>query len=532
MTLTRRTFNAMSGAALAAGFVALTSAGVVAGFATTATAQESETLVIAVPSDPAGLEPGANKAEPVGSEIILNVFDTLVAWQAPDFAELEGRLAEDWSISDDGKTFTFDLRDGVSFQDGTPFDAEAVKFSLERTKEMNPYVEASLGMIESIETPNDDEVVIQLSEAYPAFMSILAQPQAAIVSPAAVEKYGDDFANHPVGTGPFSFRAYEPDTRVVLDANPDYYRGAPALKRIIYRIIPEASTRRLELENGGVDIIQQQSQLSAVPSEEMKAFAADPDIKIIEKPSQIIRQLEFNNSNADSPVADIKVREAIAHAIDYDGLLSGVFDGTADRVYGPLTSNSWAFDPKVEEMSPKYDPELAKELLAEAGYGPGELDLTLYSFQGSLWGDVATFVQANLADVGISTQIAQTEFPSYRALHVAGDWDIALDGRQPWYNDPDAHVTIGYLSALKNSAMTFRMPENAELDALILEAQQEPDMEARKALYAEIQEKLVEYVPAAYLFSPKLIVFARSNVDGLVINSAPPLNEYWGVSKN
>ncbi|WP_244629711.1 ABC transporter substrate-binding protein [Martelella limonii] len=531
MNLTRRSFGAMSGAALAMGFAAIVSAGAVASFATTATAQESETLVIAVPSDPAGLEPGINKAEPVGSEIILNVFDTLVAWKAPDFAELEGRLANDWSISDDGKTFTFDLQEGVAFQDGTPFNAESVKFSLERTKEMNPYVEASLGMIDSIETPSDSEVVIQLSEPYPAFMSILAQPQAAIVSPAAVEKYGDDFANHPVGTGPFAFRAYEPDTRVVLDANPDYFRGAPKLKRLIYRIIPEASTRRLELENGGIDVIQQQSQLSAVPSEEMKAFADNADITIIEKPSQIIRQLEFNNSKTDSPVADIKVREAIAHAIDYDGLLSGVFDGTAERVYGPLTSNSWAFDPKVEELAPRYDPELAKQLLAEAGYKPGDLNLKLYSFQGSLWGDVATFVQANLADVGINTEIAQTEFPSYRALHVAGDWDIALDGRQPWYNDPDAHITIGYLSGLKNSAMTFRMPENEELDALIVKAQQDPDMDARKALYGEIQEELVKEVPAAYLFSPKLIVFTRSNVDGLVINSAPPLTEYFGVSK-
>ncbi|MAZ15388.1 MAG: hypothetical protein CL535_03525 [Ahrensia sp.] len=513
------------------GFAAFVSAGAVASFATTAAAQESETLVIAVPSDPAGLEPGANKAEPVGSEIILNVFDTLVAWKAPDFSELEGRLAKGWSISEDGRTFTFDLQDGVEFQDGTPFNAEAVKFSLERTKELNPYVKASLGMIDSIETTTDSEVVVHLSEPYPAFMSILAQPQAAIVSPAAVEEYGDDFANHPVGTGPFVFRAYEPDTRVVLDANPKYFRGAPKLKRLIYRIIPEASTRRLELENGGIDIIQQQSQLSAVPTEEMKAFANNPDIKIIEMPSQIIRQLEFNNSKTDSPVADLKVREAIAHAIDYDGLLSGVFDGTAERVYGPLTSNSWAFDPKVKDLSPKYDPELSKKLLAEAGYKPGDLTLKLYSFQGSLWGDVATFVQANLAAVGINVEIAQTEFPSYRALHVAGDWDIALDGRQPWYNDPDAHITIGYLSSLRDTAMTFRMPENQSLDALILKAQQDPDMDARKELYYEIQDDLVKEVPAAYLFSPKLIVFTRANVDGLVINSAPPLTEYWSVSK-
>nr|WP_319483067.1 ABC transporter substrate-binding protein [uncultured Cohaesibacter sp.] len=532
MSLTRNLFGALSGAAMAitaATFMPATS--FIPAFTASANAQANKTLVVAVPSDPASLEPGANKAEPIGSEIILNVFDTLVAWKAPDFSQLEGRLSDSWTISEDGKTFTFDLRDNVKFQDGSDFDAASVKFSLERTLELNPYVKASLGMIDSIETPNSETVVIKLKEPYQAFMSILAQPQSAIVSPAAVKKYGDDFANHPVGTGPFAFRAYEADTRVVLDANPDYFRGAPKLDRIIYRIIPEASTRRLELENGGVDVVQQQAQLSAIPSEELKAFADNPDINIIETPSQIIRQFEFNNSKADSPVADKRVRQALAHAIDYDGLIAGVLDNTAARVYGPLTSNSWAYDPAITDLAPKYDPELAKSLLAEAGYKPGELSLKLYSFQGTLWGNLATYIQANLADVGVKTEIAQTEFPSYRALHVAGDWDIALDGRQPWYNDPDAHITIGYLSSLKDTAMTMRMPENKELDALITKAQQEPDMAARKALYGEIQKQLVDHTPAAYLFSPKLIVFARSNVDGLVINSAPPLNEYWSVSK-
>jgi peptide/nickel transport system substrate-binding protein len=522
MKLTRRLLGAFSGAALAlAPFTAQTALG-----------QEASTLVIAVPSDPAGLEPGTNRAEPIGSEIILNVFDTLVAWQAPDFSELEGRLATEWSVSEDGMIFDFTLREGVTFHDGTPFYAAAVKFSIERTMEMNPYVKATLGLIESIETPSNTQIVFTLARPYPAFLSILAQPQSAIVSPSAVEKFGEDFATNPVGTGPFMFRAYQADTRVVLDANPDYFRGAPKLERLIYTIIPEASTRRLELENGGVDIIQQSGQLSAVPSEEMAAFAGNPDVQIIETPSQIIRQLEFNNSLTEGPFTDPRVRRAIAMAIDYEGLLSGVFDGTAERVYGPLTSNSWAFDPAVIDLAPQYDPEGAKALLAEAGVDPADLSVTLYSFQGALWGAVATFVQANLAEIGVNVEIAQTEFPSYRALHVAGEWQMALDGRQPWYNDPDAHITIGYLSSLKDSAMTFRMPEDAELDAKILEAQGEADMARRKALYSEIQREIVEHVPGAYLFSPKLIVFARSNVEGLVVNSAPPLNEYWSVSKN
>ena len=208
---------------------------------------EQSTLVVAVPSDPRNLEPGTNRAWPVGSEIILNVFDTLVAWTPPDFAALEGRLAESWTVSDDGTTFDFKLREGVMFHDGTPFNAAAVKFSFERTSELNSYVKSTFGQIASIEALSDSDLRITLSNPYPPFLSILAQPQAAVVSPAAVERLGDDFAVNPIGTGPFVFESYTPDTTVVLNANPDYFRGPPKVERIIFRIIPDASTRRLEL---------------------------------------------------------------------------------------------------------------------------------------------------------------------------------------------------------------------------------------------------------------------------------------------
>lgn len=488
-------------------------------------------LVVGVAGDPANLEPGTNRAEPIGSEIILNVFDTLVAWTPPDFARLEGRLASGWTVSPDGKVFDFTLRPNVKFHDGTACDAEAVKFALERTKAINPFMRASFDPIESIAVTGPLAVRITLKETMPVFLSLLAQPQAAIVSPTAARRHGDAFNVNPVGTGPFRFRSYRPDTDVVLDANPDYFRGAPQLQRIIYRIIPDASTRRLELENGGLDIVHQSGQLAAIPAGDVRALRQNPNVEVIEVPSQIIRQLEFNNSRTDGPISDIRVRRAITHAIDYDGLLAGVFGGTADRVYGPLPTNNWAFDPRMREMAPRFDQALSRRLLQEAGIQPGQLKLTMYSFQGPLWGAVATFLQSNLAAAGIETTVAQTEFPALRALHVAGRFEILLDGRQPWYNDPDAHITIGYLSSLADTAMTFRMPKDDALDGLILRAQRTVDFDARKALYHQVQAEIMRRVPAAYLFSPKLIVFRRRGVQGLVVNSAPPLNEYFGVSK-
>ncbi|WP_376097452.1 ABC transporter substrate-binding protein [Roseomonas sp. CCTCC AB2023176] len=497
----------------------------------TAQGRQSGILVVAVPSDPVGLEPGTNRAEPIGSEIILNVFDTLVAWRAPEFRTLEGRLAQSWTVSPDGRDFTFVLRPNVKFHDGTPCDAAAVKFSVERTKQTNSYMQSSFGLIREVVATGPLEVRISLTEPMPVFLSLLAQPQAAIVSPAGVQRHGQAFATNPVGTGAFRFRGYTPDTTVMLEANPDYFRGAPKLQRIVYRVIPDASTRRLELERGGVDVIQQAGQLAAVPTEDVRAFRANPNVDVIEVPSQIIRQLEFNNRKTSGPISDVRVRRAITQAIDYDGIVNGVLGGTADRVYAPLTSNSWGFDEALKDMAPKHDPAGARALLAEAGHAPGSLRFAIPTFQGPLWGGVATFIQANLAAVGIEATVRQMEFPALRALHVSGDWDMLLDGRQPWYNDPDAHITIGYLSRLAETAMTFRMPVNEDLDRLILQAQTTVDFDRRRDLYVQVQKQLMERVPAAYLFSPKLIVFKRKNVQGLVVNSAPPLNEYWGVSK-
>jgi peptide/nickel transport system substrate-binding protein len=502
------------------------------GIALAKSSDQQNSLVVAVSNDPASIDPARNTAEPIGSEMIINIFDTLVAWTAPDFTHLEGRLASAWQMAPDGKSLTLQLRPGVRFQDGTPFDAAAVKFSIERTRDLNPYMEASFGVIDRIDVAGPLQLKITLKQPMPMFLSLLAQPQAAIVSPTAVKKWGAKFGSHPVGTGPFKFRSYTPDTSVILERNPDYFRGPSKLQRVIYRVIPDASTRRLELKYGGIDIGQQAGQLASIPADDIASFKKDGKVRVLQVPSQIIRQIEFNNKDVNSPVHDLRVRQAMAYAVDYDGMINGVFSGLAERVYGPLPTSNWAFNPAMKEKAFTYNPAKARQLLAAAGYKPGQLKFTLYTYQGSIWSSVATFLQANFADVGIAVTVQQTEFPQFRALQTTGKFDIAFDGRQPWYNDPDAHVTIGYLSTLADTAMTFRMPKDDALDKLIVQAQTTVDEVQRKQLYFTLQEQLAARVPAVYLFSNKIIVFIRSNVKGIVVNSAPPLNEYWSVYKD
>jgi len=364
------------------------------------------------------------------------------------------------------------------------------------------------------------------------FLSWLAMPQAAVASPAAIDKFGAMFNVNPVGTGPFIFDSYTPNTQVVLKANPGYWRGAPKLQGIVYRVIPNAATRRLELEQGSVDLVQQNGQLSAIPAEDVKALKANPAVDVVAVKSQIIRNLDFNNNKADSPVADIRVRQALSYAVDYDGLVNNLWGGTASRVYGPLASSSWGFDQSVKDKGFSRDVNKAKMLLAAAGYGTSKpLKFTMPTYQGSSWRDVSTFLQANFADVGVQIDIQQPDFAVFRQQHTSGNFDIALDGRQPWYNDPDAHIGIGYLSSLAGTALNFRMPPDPKLDGMIQQAQTAQDQAARKKLYVDIQLALLDKVPGIYLFSPDLIVFKRKGIDGLLVNSAPPLTEYWAVSK-
>jgi peptide/nickel transport system substrate-binding protein len=489
----------------------------------------SKTIVVAVPTDPVSIDPGRNSAELIGSEIILNIFDTLVAWAQPRFDVLEGRLALYWTISQDGRTYGFRLRDGVRFHDGTPLNAMAVKISLERTYVLNPYMRASFEAIEAIIVEGTHDLTIRLSRAIPFFLSLLAQPQAAIVSPTAVQRLGAAFGRAPVGTGAFRFRHREPDVSITLDGNTDYFRGPPKLSHLVYTVVADASTRRFQLENGDIDVSQQAGQLAALPMEDLKAFRSNREIQVVETPSQILRQLEFNNNSATSPTRDIRVRRAMAYAVDYDGLIQGILNGSVDRAYGPLPSSNWAFDTGIIQTAFRYDPQRARDILREAGYAPGALKFEIYTFLGTFWATVATFLQANFAAVGIKVNIRQVEFPSLRALHLAGRFDMALDGRTPWYNDPDAHITIGYLSSLANTAMTFRMPPDAALDRLILDAQTQMDTNRRRRLYADVQREVMARIPALYLFSNKVIIFARADIRGLKVGGAPPLTEYWGV---
>ena len=244
----------------------------------------------------------------------MNIFDTLVAWAHDTDAQPSPRLAMTWTVSENGDLYRFRLRPGVLFHDGTSCDAEAVRFSLARSFAMNSYLRASLDAVTAIEVEDASTVTFRLTRPVPFFLSLLAQPQAAIVSPTAVRKLGARFGEMPMGTGAFRLLRYEPDVSVVMAANEAYFRGAPQIARLVYLVIADASTRRMMLEAGDIDFCQQNGQLTALPTEDLRVFRTNPAIQVIEASSGIVRQLEFNNLLRGAATDDIRVRRAIGFA--------------------------------------------------------------------------------------------------------------------------------------------------------------------------------------------------------------------------
>ena len=239
-------------------------------------------LVIGQIAEPASLDPQVSTAAN-DFRIAVNIYDGLVRNKAGTL-EIEPARATDWSISADGREYTFTLRRGVTFQDGTPFNAEAVKFNFDRMlKKDHPFYSTGpfplsffFSSVASIDVVDDHKVKFTLSEAYAPFLSNLASPTGLIVSPAAVKQYGKDFGRHPVGTGAFKFDAWESNARVVVSRNAGYWDGPPKLEAVVFRPITDANTRVAEMLSGGIDVLLE------TPPDNVAQFSSDANFAVKE----------------------------------------------------------------------------------------------------------------------------------------------------------------------------------------------------------------------------------------------------------
>jgi peptide/nickel transport system substrate-binding protein len=500
--------NAVAGLAFAA---------IAGGMITEAPAQTPpNVLIVGQIAEPKSLDPHVVTAVN-DFRILMNIYDGLVRYKDGTL-EPEPALAESWEISDDGLTYTFKLREGVSFHDGSPLDAEAVKFNFERMlDEKHPYHDTGpfplaffFQAIDTVSAPDDSTVVFKLKEPYAPFLSNLAYPTGLIVSPTAVKEYGKDYGRHPSGTGPFKFESWESNTSVIITRNDDYWDGAPPLEAVVYRPITDANTRVAEMLSGGIDLMVE------VPPDNLDQFRQDPAFKVYEQAGPHLWFLILNAK--EGPFADKRVRQAVNYAIDKKALVDDVLQGTAEVAAGPTPpAFAWAYNDALEPYP--YDPDKAKALLKEAGADGAKLTFYVTDGGSGMLDPVAmgTAIQADLAKVGLDVKIETYEWNTF-----LGEVNPGLEGKadmaeMSWMtNDPD---TLPYL-ALRTEAFPDKggfnsgYYSNPKVDALLEQARSSTDRDERARLYKEMQEIVRDDAPWAFIANWKQNAVSTAAVEG------------------
>jgi peptide/nickel transport system substrate-binding protein len=461
----------------------------------TATGQGGTVLTVAIPGDPIGLDPYAT-ADAATQAITWNLYDQLVT-VAPD-GSLQPDLATAWQQSPDGLTWTFHLRQGVTFQDGHPLTAADVAASFRRI--MAPgskHPDASaFQVISTIDTPDPATVVIHLKQYDAPFLSELALPSSAIepadADPTTLQK-------QPDGTGPFTLVSWTPGQAVVLRRNPHAWQtNLPPLTEIDYRIIPDPATQVADLLAGSVQVIPRlEAQYAA-------QLQGRPDVHVVTAPSNNIQILAINTARR--PFTDARVRQALNLAIDRSQVIQGAWWGYAAPAATFLDPRS----PYVAVQPPAYDPARARQLLAAAGYGQGfAATLTVPSIY-PVHVKTGEIIAAELGQVGVHVQLQQVEWASWLSqVYQKRDYDLTIishTGRL----DPDT-MLVRFVSTFPFNYENFRDPT---YDALIAAGRTQRSDAERRATYAQAERILAEQVPAVFLDASDAIVAFRAPVTG------------------
>jgi len=443
-----------------------------------------------------------------------NVFDQLYEAQPsiyPDI-KLEPRLAAGEPIvSPDGLEWTIPLRRDVVFHDGTPFNASAMKFSLDRVKELNSYPAWLLDSIARVEVVDTYTIKIVQNYAYAGLKAILTLPVSSPVSPTAVQNMGlQNFQEKPVGTGPYKYVEWVRGDHVTLAPFEGYWNKSriPKVDKFIYKIFADSSTMKLALEKGEIDVVWDYLTASDILSS-----LKNSELSYITHEEGYQHLLALNTGLPDSPLQDVRVRKAIAYSIDKDEISNRVYQG----LFPPLKDTMFlpGFMPKPSWA--QYTPDIAKakQLLAEAGY-PNGTDVTLWYTpiaNGKEEADLAVVIQEQLAKAGIRVHLNSQEEGSFLERFRAGEFEMALGIMSGDYPDPDS---VAYFVANSQGSYTRRVRVNDTLlDQLTVQGRIEADPAERENIYGQVQDRLADimcYVPLVRISN---YMFFRSNVTGV-----------------
>ncbi|WP_341279018.1 ABC transporter substrate-binding protein [Paenibacillus sp. FSL H8-0537] len=464
----------------------------------------------------------------VAVRVIRTLYDTLVV-QLPG-GEIKPWLATEWSISEDGKSYTFKLRQDVKFQDGTPFNAEAVKYSFDRIIDPETKAANALALVrpyESSEVIDEFTVKLNLSEPSQAFLGNVSQALLSIVSPTAAKKDGDQFTKHPVGTGPFKFVKWDKNSEIVVEKNPDYnwapetvsQQGAPNLDKIIFKIVPEEATRIGSVQSGQVLAAE------TVPPQNILSFKNDANSQLYQAGTVGLPYTLFIN-HSKAPWNELKARQALQLGINVEAIVKTLYLGTYEQAWSPLSPGIFGYDASLEG-GVKPDIEKAKQLLDELGWKAGadgirEKDgkkLTLHYVDGSpnreKRNDIAAIVQQQLKPLGIQVDVEITKDVA-TVVYANNNYD--LYGNSQVNSDPNALYSI-YHTTAPGARQNLPNLSDPELDKLLEDGATEQDQTKREAIYKEAQQLIINKAVIIPIYVFPYTVAASKKVQGLAFDS-------------
>ncbi|MDI3269537.1 MAG: ABC transporter substrate-binding protein [Bacillota bacterium] len=487
--------------------------------------QTQQVLVWGRGGDSVSLDP-ANVTDGESLKVTIQIFDTLLRFEG-DTTNVGPSLAESCQPNQDATVFTCTLRQGVQFQDGTPFNADAVVFNFDRWRKTdNPYrfpgenfayYEYMFGgfdndsIIQDVKALDEYTVQFQLKEPLAPFLQNIAMPAFAIASPAAIQAYKESFAQHPVGTGPFTFVSWAPDDRIVLARNDQYWDTPAKLDQLIYRVIPDNGERLLELQAGTIQFAD------GINPADVSVIKSDPNLQLFIRPANDIGYMAMNMEK--KPFDDVRVRLAINYAINKDALVKAFYGDLGQVANTPLPPKMWGHD---SDLKYPYDPEKAKQLLAEAGFPNG--------FETELWAmsnprpyfpepqKMAEAIANDLSQVGIKVKLVVYPWSTYLQKTENGEHTMALLGWIGDNGDPDnfLYVLLDKDNAVKGSAGNIAFYKSDSLHDILIRAQRIPDQKERERLYIEAQKIIFNDAPWAPLVYAEDPVAASAKVQGYV----------------
>ena len=450
--------------------------------------------------------------------MLVNVYEPLLYYNPPGSEQrFTPALATEWSASEDGKTWTFKLREGVKFHDGEPFNAAAAKASLERTMSLKKGAHYIWGAVESIEAPDEHTLVIKTSKATPVDLIASSQYGAYMYSPKAAEQ-GTDWFNqgNAAGTGPYQVRQWSKGQQVVLEKFADYWSGWSdnQFDRVILKVVLENATQVQLLKSGEADFI------SLVPADTMEELGKDPNITVGLIPSWKNSQFLINTQKP--PTDNKQFRQALTQLWDYDTVVNSIYSGSAEVARGAIPATMWGHDASIQ--APKFDLEQAKKLIEESGVPADQRKLSMaYIGTSEEYKNSALLFQENARQVGVEVELLPG--PWGTIWDKAKNLDTAPNLQSmtwwPTYPTPNDWL-IGLFRTEEKALFNLSHYSNPEFDKVLdagvsLEGS---DRAAAIAKYAEAQQILMDDAPAIFYADLKTRVARRSNLQGLEVNPA------------